>query len=240
MKTVARMRLFVVLSCLLCISPGASNADPYPGTLIDLTSSGTNVRDLFEVSADGMTLSVTGDAPGSPNGTSDWFLGGTKLVGIRSLFLVDLSGANPVAASVLLNAGFVKPSSVAGPPPFSWITKAGNGYSIFDNGAPGLGFKDGTHWLVVSNNAGLVSAGKSTSANKDRFGSFTFGSSLLNANDGLKYGIGLDWLGANGETQRNFISIQSVPEPAFYQFGTMLGLGVFGMARMRRKAKRAA
>jgi hypothetical protein len=225
---------------LLCITAGAAKAATYPGNLAVFTSSGTNVRDLFEVANGGTTIEINGEAPNAPNGNANWFLDGVQIVGIRSLFLVDASGANPAPVSgVNFNSAYVKKDSGAASQ-FNWITKTGDGYKIFDDGASGFGFKDGSHFLVVSNDGGLTSAGKNPSKNTDRFGSFNFGSSIVDTDNSFKYDIGLDWMGANGQTQRSYFSIpQSVPEPPFYQMGSLLGLGAIGWIRIRRRNRTA-
>lgn len=209
----------------------------YPGSLVTLTASGTNVRDLFVVTNGGKTLEVTGEAAGSPTGTSDWFLDGVRLVGFRSIFLVDPVGPSPVANAP--GSGFVRTDVGNLASQFNWTTKLNNGFTAHDDGAPGFGFSNGSRFMVVSNDAGLTGAGKSTTQNTDRFGSFTWTDSLVDGNGDFKSYIGLDYILANGNTGRGYFKYTSVvPEPAFYQLASLLGLGGVGMLRLRRRTKK--
>lgn len=245
-KEALRQRCVTLTAVTLCLASGflssAAHADDTPGTFVTFTNGGTNVRNLFTVSAD--TITINGDE----SGNSQWSLSNGvtgRLLGISKLFLVlvDKNG-NPTPGlnvNTTADAGYVKANAAA---LFStrvdWSNDSSNSYSRFTDGENGSGFSTKDFWLTIGDPA----KAKKGSTAKDEYGSFKFSSttSLLDSSGKLKYDIGIDYLiqsGDDGATGRAYFgpSINSVPEPAFYQMSALCLLGGVGLLRLR-KARR--
>ena len=208
----------------------AAVANPFPGSLSTLTNGAGNTRSLFTVSGNGIT--VTGDILG----TNKYFLGGTQLVGFRSIYLVKTDGTATPLITTMPSGGF---SSIASSSLTvkNYIGNPGfDGYTGYDDGDSGKGF-DGSNWVVI---ADPILAGKASS-NKNTYGSFTF-SAPISGND-----IGLDYILSGGQTGRAYFALPAprvpaaVPEPgslASLALGS-LGLGVLVLRTRKRSAKAA-
>ena len=208
----------------------AAVAGPYPGLPMALTNGAGNTRSLFTVSGNGIT--VTGDILG----TNKYFLGGTQLVGFRSIYLVKTDGTATPLITTMPSGGF---SSIASSSLTvkNYIGNPGfDGYTGYDDGDSGKGF-DGSNWVVI---ADPTLASKAAS-NKNTYGSFTF-SAPISGND-----IGLDYILSGGQTGRAYFALPAprvpaaVPEPgslASLALGS-LGLGVLVLRTRKRSAKAA-
>ena len=208
----------------------AAVAGPYPGSLTTFKNGAGNTRNLFTFTSKGIT--VTGDT----SGVNTYFLGGTQLVGFRSIYLVKTDGSATTGISTLANGGFSNVSGSLAKTYYDGAPSLG-GYTGYDDGAPGKGFPDDSKWLVV---ADPTLAGKAAS-NNNTLGSFGF-SSAIAEND-----IGLDYILKGGATGRayfvmpNPIVPPAVPEPgslASLALGS-LGLGVLVLRSRQSLAKTA-
>ena len=206
----------------------AAVANPYPGSLSTLTNGAGNTRDLFTVSDNGIT--VTGDILG----TNKYFLGGTQLVGFRSIYLVKTDGTVTSGISTVANGGFSQDSSSLVKTYYDIAPSLG-GYTGYDDG--GSGFSDGSNWVVI---ADPTLAGKASS-NKNTYGTFGFSSSFTS------YDIGLDYILSGGQTGRAYFALPAprvpaaVPEPgslASLALGSLCLGGLILNAR-KRSAKAA-
>ena len=243
-------KITLVALCLCTtLLPLDARADNTPGSLVTISNGGTNVRNLFTIS--GNTITINGDE----SGLSQWSLSGAvsgRLLGISKLFLVDVSTSTPKPGpnvSTTANAGYVKTNAAA---PFSphtnWTDDTSNSYSRFVDKTNG-GFSAQDPWLTVGD---PILAGKNGTA-KNEFGSFTFVTSLLDTNGKLKYDIGIDYL-----IELGYMSTASPTGRAYFaptfdrpvapvpELSTMLGFGGFvtlgGLAafRQRRQSRKAA
>ena len=208
----------------------AAVANPYPGSLSTLTNGAGNTRSLFTVSSNGIT--VTGDILG----TNKYFLGGTQLVGFRSIYLVKTDGTATSGISTVANGGFSQDSSSLVKTYWDGTPSLG-GCTGYDDGASGKGYPEDSKWVVI---ADPTLASKAAS-NKNTYGSFTF-SAPISGND-----IGLDYILSGGQTGRAYFALPAprvpaaVPEPgslASLALGS-LGLGVLVLRTRKRSAKAA-
>jgi hypothetical protein len=215
----------LILVALLAVAGRSAFAAAYPGSLAVFTSGATNTESLFTFT--GSTLTVHGD----PTGANTYFLNGTQLIGIRTIYLVNPDGSVPTGITSIPGGGFVAPtSSSASHTAWNSFTAPhpSSPYKGYDDGAPGKGYPDGSNWLVVDN---PTLAGKSSSAD-NAFGSFTFSGSLADGHGHSLYDIGIDYLIAGGASGRAYFDPgvtrtsggggDPVPEP-----GPALTLGVF-------------
>lgn len=227
---------------MMSVAATTATAAVYPGSLVTFTKGSSSVMDLFTVTNSGKTLNVWGDGTrGEASGSNTYFINGVQLVGIRSVYLVDTSGANPTPVTVGRDNGFIKVDDSSATQK-NWnepATGTTDGYALFDAPFNGNGFPDSKGWLVIGDNASQTAAGKDPTKNLDHFGAFTWDSDLRDGNGDWQYSIGIDYLLRNGATGRGYFFVQVVPEPAFYQFASLLGLGGFGMLRLRRRAKKS-
>ena len=208
----------------------AAVAGTYPGSQMTMTNGAGNTRDLFTVSGNGIT--VTGDI----SGANTYFLGGTQLVGLRSIYLVKTDGTVTSGISTVANGGFSQDSSSLVKTYWDGTPSLG-GCTGYDDGASGNGFPDDSKWVVIAN---PTLAGK-TASNKNTYGSFTFSAPIAS------YDIGLDYMLKGGQTGRAYFALPAprvpaaVPEPgslASLALGS-LGLGVLVLRTRKRSVKAA-
>ena len=207
-------------------------AAPYQGSKVVLTNGAGDTRSLFTIS--GSSVLITGDI----SGANTYYLDGVQLVGIRSLYLVNPDGSATAGITTVANAGFVQDGTTKVKTYYSGSPSFG-GYIGYDDGAPGKGFSDGSHFLVVANPTLALKAASNavTKPNNDTLGSFDFSGPLGN------YDIGLDYILAGGQTARGYFvpprSPAAVPEVST---GTALLAGslmLCGLLLARRRSAKA-
>ena len=233
LTSASRMAVPAVLAVLALGT--AAVAGPYPGSLKTLTNGAGDTRNLFTVTGD--TVTVTGDT----SGTNTYFLDGVQLVGFRSLYLVQPNGNATSGITTLSSGGFVYdgPNGTKtfynGAPTYDGVPTLG-GYTGYDDNAPGKGFPDASHFLVIANPA----LATKTTFNNDILGSFGFSKPVGT------YDIGLDYILKGGATGRGYFALPRSPLTAVPEPGTMAsflvgGLGLAGLLlRARRHSAQAA
>jgi len=202
----------------------------YPGNQVTFTSGATNTKSLFTLTND--TLTIAGD----PSETNKWYVGGNQLVGIRSIFLVKADGTS---TGLTAQSGYIAPTSTSSSHT-AWTTFSSSGFSIFDDGASGKGFPNGSDYLLVGN---ATTAGK-TGVGTEPFGSFKFSGPLVDAHGQPLYDLGLDCLigPGSGVTERVYFSLPAyvapVPEAStVVTFGLLGGLSLLVLRRRKAVVK---
>lgn len=201
-RTVASVALAIFgLSAVATAATG-----PYPGSKAVLTNGAGDTRSLFTIS--GSSVLITGDL----SGVNTYYLSNIghdhdQLVGIRSLFLVNPNdGSAATGITTLANAGFVQDGTTGVKTSYNGVTFSG-GYVGYDDGGPGKGFSDGSHFLVVANPTSALKAASiaATNPHNDTFGSFGFSKPLGS------YDIGLDYILKGGYTGRTYFDLSRGP-----------------------------
>jgi|GEM_PF-2483583 len=218
----------------------AAAAGPYSGSKVSLTNGVGDTRSLFTISGSNVlitTVRITGDL----SGVNTYYLDGVQLVGIRSLYLVNPDGSAATGITTVANAGFVQDGTTKVKTLYNGSPSFG-GYTGYDDDAPGKGFSDGSHFLVVANPTLALKAASNaaTKPNNDTFGSFDFDSSKPLGN----YDIGLDYILAGGNTGRAYFALPSgpatVPEVSTSTSLLAGSLMLCGLLLARRRSAKAS
>ena len=216
----------------------AAAAGPYSGSKVSLTNGVGDTRSLFTISGSNVlitTVRITGDL----SGVNTYYLDGVQLVGIRSLYLVNPDGSAATGITTVANAGFVQDGTTKVKTLYNGSPSFG-GYTGYDDDAPGKGFSDGSHFLVVANPTLALKAASNaaTKPNNDTFGSFDFDSSKPLGN----YDIGLDYILKGGQTGRAYFALPAAlpPAPAVPEPGSLvsMALGSLGLAGLMLRARK--
>ena len=211
----------------------AAAAGPYSGSKVVLTNGVGDTRSLFTIS--GSSVLITGDL----SGVNTYYLDGVQLVGIRSLYLVNPDGSAATGITTVANAGFVQDGTTKVKTYYSGSPSFG-GYTGYDDDAPGKGFSDGSHFLVVANPTLALKAASNavTKPNNDTLGSFDFSGPLGN------YDIGLDYILTGGQTARGYFdsyrSPAAVPEVSTSTSLLAGSLMLCGLLLARRRSAKAS
>lgn len=231
--------LFVTVGALLLATMPAQ-AQTFPGSPLLIQNGGSAPRSLFDfIGSD--TIEMTGDITGNAR----WFLssdGGvsyTRLVGIRTIYLVNPNGSQPSGVTIPSNPNNGYVETVQGGTRTNWVQfdsngAAAGGYKGWDNNGPGMGFADGSNWLVLAQPS---LAGKNNATNTDKFGHFDFDVNLF-VMDQIQYSIGFDYILEGGQTARGYITNAGsrIPEPGTLALLSLTLPGVAALVRRRRAA----
>ena len=216
----------------------AAAAGPYSGSKVSLTNGVGDTRSLFTISGSNVlitTVRITGDL----SGVNTYYLDGVQLVGIRSLYLVNPDGSAATGITTVANAGFVQDGTTKVKTLYNGSPSFG-GYTGYDDDAPGKGFSDGSHFLVVANPTLALKAASNavTKPNNDTLGSFDFSGPLGN------YDIGLDYILTGGQTARGYFdsyrSPAAVPEVSTSTSLLAGSLMLCGLLLARRRSAKAS